>query len=341
MKESAPTPTLEARQLSIGYRQKKTDRLVRSGLHLEVFKGELLCLMGPNGAGKSTLLRTLAGVQEPLAGEIWIGGRSLQQTNQQERARLICLVLTEQVSAGNMSVLELVTLGRYPHTGWGGSLSEADKHNVLQALADLDIQELADRKLYELSDGQRQKAMIARALAQDGQLMILDEPTAHLDLINRLQIMRQLRLLALRRQKAIVVATHELELALQSADRLWLLPQDQEGLLTGMPEDLVLNGSLAGAFSRSGFHFDLSSGRFVEEVHQCVPVQLTGEGPARQWTEKALQRYGYQVGDETNSSVSISIHKNEKGYQWQLNSAEGQMLVHSLEQLVRQLLSRK
>ncbi|WP_017730539.1 ABC transporter ATP-binding protein [Nafulsella turpanensis] len=335
------SPTLQAQQLSIGYRNKKADKIVRAGLDLEVYQGELLCLMGPNGAGKSTLLRTLAGVQEPLAGQVIMEGQPIHQLAQQERARRISLVLTEQLSAGNMNVLELVALGRYPHTGWGGSLSPADKEMVLQALNDLDIGELAGRKLYELSDGQRQKAMIARALAQDGQLMILDEPTAHLDLINRLQIMRQLRLLALRRQKAILVATHELELALQSADRLWLLPQEQEGFLAGMPEDLVLNGSLAKAFNRSGFHFDLSSGRFVEEVEHCVPVYLEGEGPARHWTEKALQRYGYALSHDKSTPLSIRITAEHESYHWQLFAPEGEKVADSLEALVKSLMTER
>lgn len=333
MEEAARHIILTAQALSIGYQQGKEAKIVRDHLQLQLYSGELLCLMGPNGAGKSTLLRTLAGVQPALAGEVLLEGKRLQELDQIQRARHISLVLTETISAGNMTVLELVALGRYPHTGWGGRLSAEDKQLVEQALDDLTISELADRKLFELSDGQRQKAMIARALAQDGSLIILDEPTAHLDLINRLQIMRLLRQLSQRRQKAIVVATHELDLALQSADRLWLLDQHEKGLLEGVPEDLVLNGSLARAFSRSGFHFNIHSGHFVEEIQSCVPVQLIGEEPARLWTQKALQRNGYEAVPH-EAPLRLEITRQDDAYRWQLSTAGKEITARSIEELM-------
>lgn len=330
--------TLKASNLSIGYRKKTVEKRVHENLQLELRKGELLCLMGPNGAGKSTLLRTLAGIQAPLAGQVWIAGKELHQLNAVEKAHFISLVLTETISAGNMTVLELVALGRYPHTGWGGQLSESDKTQVSQALEDVGIKELAKEKLYELSDGQRQKALIARALAQDGELIILDEPTAHLDLINRLQIMRLLRLLALRRQKAIVVATHELDLALQTADRMWLLGNKEEGLTAGVPEDLVLQGQLAKTFSRSGFYFDAHSGQFREELHSCLPIQLKGEGPAYYWTRKALQRQGYEPVSE-NQERSVQIIQKEKEICWKLQEGNREVEACSIEELIRHLVS--
>lgn len=328
--------TLKAHNLCIGYQQGKGQKKVRDKLQLQLRPGELLCLMGPNGAGKSTLLRTLAGVQPALAGELIIEGRPLHQLSQAERAKSISLVLTEPVSAGNMTVLELVILGRYPHTGWGGNLSQEDKDMVEQALEELGITALARQKLYELSDGQRQKALVARALAQNGSLMILDEPTAHLDLINRLQIMRLLRQLAQSRQKTIIVATHELDLALQSADRLWLLPQDEEGLIEGVPEDLVLNGSLARAFSRSGFHFNINSGQFVEEVQGCVQVQLSGEEPARRWTQKALERNGYDVVSQ-EAPLRLNITREADSYRWHLSTTDLEITAHSIEELMAQM----
>lgn len=330
----SPHIALEAQNLSIGYRKGKIEIPVRSGLDLKIRSGELLCLMGPNGAGKSTLLRTLAGVQDPLAGAVLVGTKNIHTLTPVERARHISLVLTEQLSAGNMSILELVALGRYPHTSWGGGLTDEDKSKTLQALRDLGIHDLASRKLYTLSDGQRQKALIARALAQDGELIILDEPTAHLDLINRLQIMRLLRMLALRRQKAIVVATHELDLALQSADRLWLLGQEQdEGLLDGVPEDLVLNDSLAKAFARTGFHFDSQSGQFVEETAPCVPVQLVGEGTIRYWTQKALKRNGYEAV-LTPVPLKIEIQEKDQKTCWQIFTPAGTGTASSIEELL-------
>lgn len=336
MEKKPPHIALKARDLSIGYRKRKQEKLVREGLQLKLRSSELLCLMGPNGSGKSTLLRTLAGIQAPLSGEVLVADQQLHQLSQVERARHISLVLTESISAGNMSVLELVVLGRYPHTGWGGRLSGKDQEIVQQALQDLGIAELADRKLYELSDGQRQKALIARALAQDGQLIILDEPTAHLDLINRLQIMRLLKNLALIRRKAIVVATHELDLALQSADRLWLLGQEGMGLSEGAPEDLVLDGSLAKAFSRTGFHFDAENGQFVEEIESCVPVQLKAEGQAGLWTRRALKRKGYQAVC-SEAPIELEVKHSENGFRWKLRLDGKESFAYSIAALLEQL----
>lgn len=340
MKKATRHILLTTQALSIGYQQGKEVKVVRDQLQLKLYAGELLCLMGANGAGKSTLLRTLAGIQPPLSGEVVLEGRQLQSLDQLRRARHISLVLTETISAGNMTVLELVALGRYPHTGWGGRLSAEDRQLVEQALDDLTIRELAHRKLFELSDGQRQKAMIARALAQDGSLMILDEPTAHLDLINRLQIMRLLRQLSQRRQKAIVVATHELDLALQSADRLWLLDQHAKGLTAGIPEDLVLNGSLARAFVRSGFHFNLYSGQFVEEANSCVAVQLIGEEPARLWTQKALERNGYETVPH-EAPLRLEVSRKADAYHWHLRTAEQQITAYSIEELIVEMSQRR
>ncbi len=330
--------TLLAEDLSIGYRKKKEEKRIHENLQLELRKGELLCLMGPNGAGKSTLLRTLAGIQPPLAGQVWIAGKELHQLSAADRARLISLVLTETISAGNMTVLELVALGRYPHTQWGGRLNAVDRIQVEQALEDTGIRELAGEKLYELSDGQRQKALIARALAQDGELIILDEPTAHLDLINRLQTMRLLRLLAIRRKKAIVVATHELDLALQSADRLWLLGNKAAGLTAGAPEDLVLNGKLAETFSRSGFFFDAQSGQFREAPHSCTSLNLEGEGASRFWTQKALQRQGYEIVKESTPIMVRVIQNDDNLLYWELLKDNSKVRANSIEELIRLLV---
>lgn len=328
---------LKTESLSIGYNRKnKVSFLVQENLNLKIESGELICLMGSNGAGKSTLLRTLAGLQAPLSGEVIVGGQRLHSLSQAERAQHISLVLTEAVSAGNMTVQELVALGRYPHTSWGGALGQKDRQVVEQAMEELEVAELAGRSLYELSDGQRQKALIARALAQDGALMILDEPTAHLDLINRLHIMQLLRQLAVRRKKAIIIATHELDLALQFADRLWLLQNKKGGLSEGIPEDLVLNGSLEKVFSRPGYHFDVISGQFLAEIPAGVPIQLKGEEPSLLWTRKALQRKGYEAR-QGNGKIQIEVKRGKEGIFWLLTSGEITKTACSIEELLKEL----
>ncbi|GAB3635724.1 ABC transporter ATP-binding protein [Hymenobacter arcticus] len=294
---AAPTPVVTADALTIGYAGRKgAPRLVAGPLHLTLWPGELVCLLGPNGAGKSTLLRTLAGVQAPLGGRLTVGGRPLASLSPEARARQLSIVLTERIDAGYLTGQELVNLGRHPHTGWLGGLSAHDHAQVRAALAATGTTQFAHRPVGELSDGERQKVMLARALAQDTPLILLDEPTAHLDLPNRVALLRLLHLLARTLGKAILLSTHELDLALQAADRVWLLPATGE-LLAGPPEDLVLNGAFAAAFQREGLAFDPATGTFELHAPTGPAVQLLGDGPAAFWTRRALLRAGFVPTD--------------------------------------------
>jgi len=288
-----PAPLLTAEDLAVGYfLDKKAPRPVAGPLRLALWPGELVCLLGPNGAGKSTLLRTLAGLQPALSGRLDLGGRPLAAMGASERARQLSIVLTDRVDAGNLAVRELVRLGRHPHTGWLGSLSAHDEARVQAALEATGTGIFADRPVGELSDGERQKVLLARALAQDTPVVLLDEPTAHLDLPNRVSLMRLLHQLARTTGKAILLSTHELDLALQAADRVWLLPADG-ALCTGTPEDLVLSGAFAAAFAREGLAFDAGTGTFALHAPTGPPVQLVGKGAAAFWTRRALEREGF------------------------------------------------
>ena len=288
-----PAPLLTAADLAVGYfGPKKTPRPVAAGLHLALEPGELVCLLGPNGAGKSTLLRTLAGLQPPLGGRLDLGGTPLAALSAPARARQLSVVLTDRVAAGGLTGLELVRLGRHPHTGWLGSRTAADEAAVQAALAATDTAAFAHRPVDELSDGERQKVLLARALAQDTPVVLLDEPTAHLDLPNRVALMRLLHRLARQTGKAILLSTHELDLALQAADRVWLL--SAEGALrAGTPEDLVLSGAFAAAFVREGLAFDAATGTFALHAPAGPAVQLVGAGAAAFWTRRALERAGF------------------------------------------------
>ena len=289
----APMPLLTAEDLTVGYFvNRRTPRPVAGPLRLTLQPGELVCLLGPNGAGKSTLLRTLAGLQPPLSGRLDLGGVSLARMSPAERARQLSIVLTDRVDVGNLTVRELVSLGRHPHTGWLGTLSAHDNAQVQAALTATDTAVLAHRPVGELSDGERQKVLVARAVAQDTPVVLLDEPTAHLDLPNRVALMRLLHRLARQTGKAILLSTHELDLALQAADRVWLLPADG-ALRTGTPEDLVLSGTFAAAFAREGLAFDPASGTFALHAPTGPAVQVVGAGAAAFWTRRALEREGF------------------------------------------------
>jgi iron complex transport system ATP-binding protein len=239
---------LQTHGLTIGYAPvRRAPKSVSVGLELSVDRGQFVCLLGPNGAGKSTLLRTLAGLQKPLAGSVSIDGRDLFDMAAQERARNVAVVLTERVNPGLLTGWGLVALGRAPHTGFMGTLSPADEQAVQEAVKAVGAVALADRPVVELSDGERQRLMIARALAQQTPLILLDEPTAFLDAPRRVEILSLLRDLARDVGRAVVVSTHEVHLALDLGDTLWLM-DGQGGLAAGPPSTLLSDGSFKAAF---------------------------------------------------------------------------------------------
>jgi iron complex transport system ATP-binding protein len=271
-------PLLQTMDLAAGYISGSKKILPIAGpLAVDIHAGQLICLLGPNGSGKSTLLRTLAGLQPPLAGSIKITGADIHKLKPAQLAKKISLVLTDSVRSSNLTAYALVALGRYPYSSWLGILNEADKTMITRAIEAAQIEGLLNRKVATLSDGESQKVMLARALAQDTPLMMLDEPTAHLDLPSRIQLMRLLHQLARQTNKGILVSTHELDLALQVADQLWLL-QAKGPLSKGTPEDLVLNGTFETVFDKEGIFFDKTTGTFNMHEGNSKQIGLTGEG---------------------------------------------------------------
>ena len=314
-------PALNISNLEIGYYQKKGAPISVAGpINISMKSGELHCLLGPNGVGKSTLLRTLAGIQPSLEGEISIFNEDLLKVPKSKLAKLLSVVLTDRVSYGNLSAFELISLGRTPYTGWFGNLSTEDKNKIDWAIESTNIHHLVQKNIHELSDGERQKVMIARALAQDTPVILLDEPTAHLDLPNRVDIIRLLRKLARQTQKAIVMSTHELDLALQAADNIWLMTMENK-IYTGVPEDLVLNDIFGKVFTREGVEFDKQHGVFkVVEPHSAT-INVEGEKVALFWTKRALERLGYTVTTGKKNDKSISV--DHRDGQWIWNYADG------------------
>ena len=310
-------PILQTRQLSTGYKTgRKSFKVLSEELNLRMYPGELICLLGPNGSGKSTLIRSLSGLQPVLKGTVEIEGKSIQELRPAELAKKLSMVLTKRVKAGNLNAYALVALGRHSYTGWLGNLSREDKEKTEQAMLATDTIDFANRKVHELSDGECQKVMLARALAQDTPLIILDEPTAHLDLPNRVELMQLLHQLARQMNKAILLSSHDLDLALQAADQVWLLQQDGQ-LQTGTPEDLVLQGIFETAFSRGGFQFDKDTGTFNLHKGHGENIALTGSGAAAFWTRRALQREGFSViPTGTETIISIEITEEGKSAVW-------------------------
>ena len=233
-------PTIQLVNLTIGYSAKHSVKVVAEGISETLRSGELTCLLGENGVGKSTLLRTLSGFLPPLSGDIAILGKPLGDYKERELATVIGVVLTERTNLQNMTVTELVGMGRSPYTGFWGRLSAEDRHKVGEALDLVGIAALNDRLVQTLSDGERQKVMIAKALAQETPIIFLDEPTAFLDYPSKVEILRLLGRLSRDFGKTIFLSTHDLELALRVADRVWLMSREG-GVQTGLPADLIID----------------------------------------------------------------------------------------------------
>lgn len=246
--------TVVLKKLSTGYTTKGNLRTVSLNLSAELYQGELTCLLGVNGAGKSTLLRTLAAFIPSLAGDIYLQGKKINSYSQKDLSKLIGIVLTGRMEQGGLTVFEMIGMGRSPYTGFWGTLRDNDRKIIAHAIETIKIQHLQERPMSTLSDGERQKVMIAKALAQETPIIFLDEPTAFLDFPSKAEIMQLLKQLAHEMNKTIFLSTHDLELALQIADKLWLL--DEENLITGTPLELAEKGYLDQFFNIPGILFD-------------------------------------------------------------------------------------
>lgn len=259
------TRVLETHNLSIGYRQKHRETVVASAVDLSFKKGTLVALVGPNGAGKSTLLRTLTGIQKPLSGTVLLNRKDILSYSTLEIAQQLGLVLTEKLPPSNLTVFELVALGRQPYTNWIGKLTQADIDKVNDALSQTESAALAHAKHYEISDGQLQKVLIARALAQDTPLIVLDEPTTHLDLQHKVSLFRLLRKLASQSGKCVLFSTHDIDMAIQLSDEMVLMYADsgQTKTVQGKPQQFIEDNTFNALFGESGIVFDPEKVKFV------------------------------------------------------------------------------
>lgn len=295
---------LSCENLAIGYSQNGRTDTILSDLNLSLSKGQLTALMGVNGSGKSTLIRTLCHLQNAVSGSININGEPMSSINV---AKYIAVVLTSPVYAPNFTVFDMVSTGRIPHTNWLGRMSTNDIDIVNKSIAAVEIQALADRLVSQLSDGERQKMMIAKALAQESPIIVLDEPTAHLDMVNRVEVSKLLRKLAHYENKTILLATHELDLAIQTADRVWLLDDDK--IHIGAPEDLIINEYLQNTFAKMSIDFDHISGSFRVKPQNIIPIRFikSNNSIIELWTERLLNKFGFYISENDNTELSLNF----------------------------------
>lgn len=314
---------LRAHQVDVGYRSNRRSHVtILQEVDLELRPGSLVCLLGPNGAGKSTLLRTLVGAQRPMAGTVELGGRDIRDLDPRGRARRLSVVLTDRIDVGYLSALELVRLGRSPRSGRLARLGATDHEVVDWALQVAGATELAARQVHELSDGERQRVMIARALAQEPDVLVLDEPTAFLDLTRRVELMSLLRGLTTTTELAVLMSTHELELALRHADDIWLVHPDRR-FQCGAPEDLAFAGDIGRAYAGTGIEFDDEAGTFtVRNARSELPVRVHGDERAARWAARAVVRAGWQPVGPTSGPVDVTLEVASKpdAIRWDLRT---------------------
>lgn len=252
---------LSTSNLSIGYKAKNTTIVIAKNLNLNFQEGKLITLIGANGIGKSTLLRTLTGIQKPISGNVFLNNKLIESYDNHTLAQNLSLVLTEKLPPSNLTVYELVALGRQPYTNWIGKLSTTDIQKINEAIQLTNIAHLSDKKHFEISDGQLQKVLVARALAQDTPLIILDEPTTHLDLLHKVSLFKLLKKLTKETGKCILFSTHDIDLAIQLSDEMVVMTSEK--IFQNQPCNLISDGTFNTLFKDENIVFDNEKGKFV------------------------------------------------------------------------------
>ncbi len=328
---SAKILTLDS--LKIGYVSGRSEKVLLPPINATANKGELIAVIGKNGIGKSTLLRTIAGLQLPLGGEILYSGKNIHDYSRIDLAQKVGYISTEIVKVSNMSVYDLVSIGRFPHTNWLGKIDGKNHNAIMNALEKTGLSGFRNRFIAELSDGERQRTMIARILAQDTGLMVMDEPTAFLDIGSKYEILHLLHLLSNKNDKTIIFSTHDLHMAVSQADKIWLIIDNE--LIEGAPEDLMIRGAFDHLFDSSPVKFNSDNGVFSFRSEEMGSIYLEGEGILKHWTEKAVNRAGYSVSEKLTTPYIIIPSVENK--MWHLRYGESSKEFGSVYDLIRWL----
>lgn len=293
---------MQTKELSVGY----DGRTVVADINLEALKGQLICLLGPNGSGKSTILRCLAGLLAPLHGSVFLKGNSVYHMNPRDLSRTLAVVLTERLSPGLITVFEIVAMGRYPYTDFLGHLSREDEEKTWEALRLVDAQDLAERYFNELSDGERQKVLIARALVQEPEVIILDEPTTYLDVKHRLEVMEILRDLTREKGITVILSLHEIDIALKSCE-IVLLVKNGQILASGPPEEILSEEMVAEVYDIKYAHFSSCLGGIEMSNSGGEQVFVLAGAGSGVPVYRLLSKYGFSI-------VTGVIHENDIDY---------------------------
>ncbi len=298
-----PSHILTTHSLTVGYRKGKRPTAILSSLNLKIEAGTVVALLGRNGAGKSTLIRAITGAEQPIDGRVVIGGRDMAAMSSRELSRMVGLVSTERVAVGGLTVTELVELGRQPHTGFTGRLSASDRQKVAEAINSVGMSHMAGRHMAELSDGERQKVMIAKAIAQETPLIVLDEPTAFLDVASRIRTMQLLHSLARTQGKAVLLSSHDVQQSLLLADALWVITDDGR-MVSGTTEEVVMSGAMSRTFADASIAFSPTMCDYEAVLPTTRAVALDCPDPMlNRCVTNALMRNGIAV--DPKSAVKV------------------------------------
>jgi iron complex transport system ATP-binding protein len=337
-----PTALISTNELNIGYDSSKNPVLCLAALELKLQAGQFVCLLGANGSGKSSLLRTLAGIQKPLSGTIKIEGQPLKALAPRERAHRLSLVQMQSLQHSALSAYEYVALGRHPHTNWMGRLDARDHQKIQNALQTVAATHLAQRPVFELSDGEAQRIALARALAQEVNLFLMDEPTAFLDMGGRIELMRALRNITHQSGLGTVLSTHDLDIALRYADQIWLITKEKT-IEQDIPEALALDGRLSKTISKEALQWDRESGQWQAPQTGVPQISLDATGPEKLWTQRALERCGIGISNPAGSvRYHLSVQTSGSEPLWSLNDSyvPTQQQFKSLSACIEQLKKR-
>ncbi|MEX0988255.1 MAG: ABC transporter ATP-binding protein [Bacteroidales bacterium] len=325
---------MELIDLWLGYRP---DNYLLKQVNAKIGQGEMIALVGRNGTGKSTLLRTIAGIQHAARGGVKLNGRSIETTHQRQLASWISFVGTGSSITENLTVFEMVSLGRHPYTNWWGALGVVDRQKINESLRFVGMEEFSGARIDRLSDGERQRVMIAMALAQDTKIIILDEPTAFLDIPNRIGIVEVLHKLKAD-GRSVIYSTHEFDNVFTYADKIWVIHNQR--IIEGAPEDLGMDKVFEEIFRDADVAFDQENLRFVREINPGKKIFLDAEDQhVEYWTYRALERIGFRVVREYEENLLRVTARKEKGrYQWNIEEKHTTTAFKSLYALAGYLI---
>ncbi len=292
---------LEILNLSIGYKN-----AILQNLNLSAQKGELIAIIGKNGVGKSTLLKTIAKIIEPLRGEILVNDKNILDYSSVRFSKLVGFSSNNSINISNFTVKDLVRLGRVPHTAILGNFKEVDDDAVDFAIAQTGLENLQKKEITKVSDGERQRAFIARLIAQQTDILLLDEPTAFLDVMAKHQTISLFREITKKHNKTVLFSTHDLKIAIQNADKIWIINADK--IISGTPEDLILNNKINDVFSDNNIKFDNLTADFYvsKKVIDEIAVISNSSTLRYEWTKKALERIGFAINNDAGKKITVN-----------------------------------